>query len=91
MLSRIYANPWTTIFLLIVTSMCINGIIDSLRGKQSPETGTENAGFFMPFFRDFPFFSHACIWCVSLHALLLRSLAFSRQCWRGLAVVMQLH
>jgi hypothetical protein len=33
MLSLIYANPWTTIFLLIVTSMCINSIIDSSRGK----------------------------------------------------------
>ena len=29
MLSLIYANPWTTILLLIVASMCINSIIDS--------------------------------------------------------------
>lgn len=33
MLSLIYENLWTTIFLLIVTSMCLNSVIDALRGK----------------------------------------------------------
>lgn len=33
MLSLIYENPWTTVFLLIVTSVCLNSIIDTLRGQ----------------------------------------------------------
>jgi|GEM_PF-2066127 len=33
MLSLIYENPWTTIFLLIVISMCLNSVIDALRSK----------------------------------------------------------
>lgn len=33
MLSLIYENPWTTVFLLIVASMCLNNIIDTLRGQ----------------------------------------------------------
>ncbi len=60
MLSLVYENPWTTIFLLIVASMCHNSVIGALRGQQSrqtqTQTGTVNAGFFMPFFCDFPVF-----------------------------------
>lgn len=33
MLSLIYENPWTTVFLLIVASMCLNIIIGTLRGQ----------------------------------------------------------
>ncbi len=33
MLSLIYENPWTTVFLLIVTSACLNSIIGTLRGQ----------------------------------------------------------
>lgn len=33
MLSLVYENPWTTIFLLIVASMCLNSVIDALRGQ----------------------------------------------------------
>ncbi len=32
MLSLIYENPWTTVFLLIVTA-CLNSIIGTLRGQ----------------------------------------------------------
>lgn len=32
MLSLVYENPWTTIFLLIVTSMSLNSVIGALRG-----------------------------------------------------------
>ncbi len=27
MLSLVYENPWTTIFLMIVASMCLNSVI----------------------------------------------------------------
>lgn len=33
MLSLVYENLWTTIFLLIVASCCLNSIIGALRGK----------------------------------------------------------
>ncbi len=33
MLSLVYENPWTTIFLLIVASMCLNSIIGTFRGQ----------------------------------------------------------
>lgn len=33
MLPLIYENPWTTFFLLIVTSVCLNSIIGTLRGQ----------------------------------------------------------
>ncbi len=33
MLSLVYENPWTTIFLLIVASMCFNSVIGTLRGQ----------------------------------------------------------
>lgn len=33
MLSLIYENPWTIVFLLIVASMCLNSIIGTLRGQ----------------------------------------------------------
>ncbi|VAO05140.1 Uncharacterised protein [Klebsiella pneumoniae] len=32
MLSIVYENPWTTIFLMIVDSMCLNSVIGALRG-----------------------------------------------------------
>lgn len=32
MLSLVYENPWTTIFLLIVASTCLNTVIGALRG-----------------------------------------------------------
>ncbi len=33
MLSLVYENPWTTIFLLIVASMRLNSVIGALRGQ----------------------------------------------------------
>lgn len=33
MLSLVYENPWTTIFLMIVVSMCLNRVIGALRGQ----------------------------------------------------------
>lgn len=33
MLSLVYENPWTTIFLLIVASMYLNSVIGTLRGQ----------------------------------------------------------
>lgn len=33
MLSLVYENPWTTIFLLIVARMCLNSVIGALRNK----------------------------------------------------------
>ena len=33
MLPLIYENPWTTVSLLIVTSVCLNSIIGTLRGQ----------------------------------------------------------
>lgn len=33
MLSLIYENPWTTVFLLIVASMCLNSIIGTIRAR----------------------------------------------------------
>lgn len=33
MLSLVYENPWTTVFLLIVASCCLNSIIGALCGK----------------------------------------------------------
>ncbi len=33
MLSHIYESPWTTIFLLIVVSTCLNSVIGTLRGQ----------------------------------------------------------
>lgn len=60
MLSIIYENPWATIFQLTVASCCLNSIIGALLGQESRQkqakTGTLNAGFFMPFFRNPPIF-----------------------------------
>lgn len=33
MLSLVYENPWTTIFLLIVASICLNSVIGTLRSQ----------------------------------------------------------
>ncbi len=33
MLSLVYENRWTTIFLLIFASMCLNSVIGALRGQ----------------------------------------------------------
>ncbi len=33
MLSLVYENPWTTVFLLIVASCYLNSIIGALRNK----------------------------------------------------------
>lgn len=33
MLSLVYENQWTTVFLLIVASCCLNSIIGELRNK----------------------------------------------------------
>lgn len=33
MLSLIYENLWTSVFLLIVASACLNSIIDAIRGQ----------------------------------------------------------
>lgn len=33
MLSLVYENPWTTVFLLIVATYCLTSIIGALRDK----------------------------------------------------------
>ncbi|CAH6326262.1 Uncharacterised protein [Enterobacter hormaechei] len=33
MLSLIYENPWTTIFMMIIATICLSSIIDALRGQ----------------------------------------------------------
>ncbi len=33
MLSLVYENPWTTVFMLIVATCCLTSIIGALRDK----------------------------------------------------------